>query len=80
MSGLLKEQDRVEYEYLMEHLAYVGELHGANRIDFNMHVDDDRPRYQVYMMMGDGSEYQFQAYTMKEFMYKVYGENEVPNL
>jgi len=79
MSGVLEEKDRVVYDYVMEHLGFVGKKHGANRIDFHMDIDDEI-KFQVYIQLEDGREYQFQAKDLKELMHKIYGENEVPSL
>ena len=79
MSRLLEDKDRVVYDYVMEHLGHVGLKHRANRIDFHMDVDDEI-RFQVYMQLEDGREFQLQAKDLNELMYKIYGENEVPSL
>ena len=79
MSRVLEEKDRVVYNYVMEHLGYVGAKFGTRRIDFHMDVDDEI-KFQVYMQLEDGREYQFQAKDINELMYKLYGDREVPNL
>ena len=84
MSGLLKgkppEKDRIIYEYIEEHLGYMGNRLNAERVDFNYSLTSERPKFEVYFKLYDGREFQFQAETLDEFMHKMYGDNPVPNL
>ncbi len=78
--SVLRTNDRVIYEYVEAHLRYIGDVHDAERIDFNYSLTPERPKFEVYIKLHDKREYQLQAESLKELMHKLYGENEVPDL
>lgn len=78
--SVLRTNDKVITSYVEAHLRHLGDLHDAERIDFNYSLTEERPKFEVYFKISDGREFQLQAETLNELMYKFYGENEVPDL
>lgn len=78
--SVLRTNERVITNYVEAHLRHLGDLHDATRIDFNYSLTKERPKFEVYFKLSDEREFQLQAETLKELMYKFYGPNEVPDL